>query len=95
MKNQKYSFEDKTKILKEHEESGESLQSYCRRKGISDSAVYRWRAELRNPKAQPEFIELGGAEYYELKAGSVSLKIPSRERIERIAEIFRSVAKQC
>lgn len=53
MKRSRFSEEQITAILKEHE-AGVPVSELCRKHGVSDASIYKWKARLRTHCSQPE-----------------------------------------
>jgi len=86
-----YSASEKRKIVMELSRSDESQATFCKRKGIGSSTLWKWRKEYGSD-IKEEFIELKSDNYYELKLGAVVLRIPSTESAIRVAELAQALA---
>jgi hypothetical protein len=79
-------------ILEEYSRSGQSLDKFCREHAIGRSSIYR-RLQRLNQR-EVEFVELPRPSVpmqYELIANSVTLRIPSSETANRIAELVKAL----
>jgi transposase-like protein len=84
-------------ILEEYATSGKSLEAFCQERDVSESSIYR---RLRKRSEQRgEFVELAGVGspralslvQYEVSVNGVTIRIPSNERVARIAELVRAL----
>jgi transposase-like protein len=92
-----FSAAERAEIMSKYKSSGLNIPAYSRENGISETTLYKWqkREELLGQSLgnKDEFIELGAKPEpsYEIRRGEVILKIPARESVTRIAEIFKSL----
>jgi len=48
--------------LKEHE-AGVSVADLCRKHGVSDASIYKWKAKSRDGGSEPSAEDAGGREH--------------------------------
>jgi hypothetical protein len=79
-------------ILEEYSCSGQSLEVFSRERGISPSSMYRRLRKLNC--GEGEFVELPRPwmpSQYEVLVNGVTLRIPSSETANRIAELVKAL----
>jgi transposase-like protein len=80
-------------ILEDYSRSGQSVESFCKERGVCKSSIYR--RTRKTDKRDGEFVELPrpvAPLHYEISIKGVTLRIPSSERADKIAELVRAVA---
>lgn len=81
--------QDWERVLEEYRSSGESVASFCGRRGIGKSSL-RYQLSRRQGKlTEKPFIRLGEA--IELELGTMKARIPAtREMLELLLEVSRA-----
>ena len=92
-----YRKQQRTKIIRERQNSGLSNKEYCRQNGLSERAYYYWLRKLRQTAAEemPQIIEMETPATKEdkvyIRYRGAELTLPGGTNADAIAAILRSL----